>query len=155
MKKVMFAAAVAAAGLAFGIESANTVGYQTVTCQPNTWYLLGAQFQNTAGTSMTIQEFLQGAYTATDDPETAPEIQMWNGNSYDHYYFMGTAYDEDLNEYNNVWANGVGDYSELAINTGDGVWFKNKSASAITITIAGQVLETSTETISVPANQWT
>ena len=28
MKKVMFAAAVAAAGLAFGIESANTVGYQ-------------------------------------------------------------------------------------------------------------------------------
>ena len=27
MKKVMFAAAVAAAGLAFGIESANTVGY--------------------------------------------------------------------------------------------------------------------------------
>ena len=30
MKKVMFAAAVAAAGLAFGIESANTVGYRPI-----------------------------------------------------------------------------------------------------------------------------
>lgn len=154
MKKVMFAAAVAAAGLAFGIESANTVGYQTVTCQPNTWYLLGAQFQNTAGTSMTIQEFLQGAYTATSDNDTAPEIQMWTGNDYVHYYFRDLAYDEDLNEYENVWADIGGDYTSLTINPGDGVWFKYKGTSAITITIAGQVLETATETMSVPANQW-
>ena len=33
MKKLMFAAAVAAAGLAFGIESANTVGYTTTTAR--------------------------------------------------------------------------------------------------------------------------
>jgi len=154
MKKVMFAAAVAATGLAFGIESANTVGYQTVTCQPNTWYLLGAQFQNTAGTSMTIQEFLQGAYTATSDNDTAPEIQMWNGSIYTHYYFRDFAYDEDFNEYENVWTDMGGDYTELAINPGDGVWFKHKGSSAVTITIAGQVLETASETTTVPANQW-
>ena len=103
---------------------------------------------------MTIQEFLQGAYTATDDTETSPEIQIWNGTSYDHYFFMSTAYDEDLEEYSNVWATSGGDYSQLAINPGDGVWFKYKGQAAIVITIAGQVLETSTETITVPANQW-
>ena len=153
MKKVMFAAAVAAAGLAFGIESANTVGFQTFTCQPNTWYLLGAQFQKTTGTSMSIQQFLQGDYEATGDTLTAPEIQMWVGNSYVHYYFFDLAYDEDFNEYQNVWTAG-GDYTELTINPGDGVWFKHKGSSAITITIAGQVLETATETMTVPANQW-
>lgn len=154
MKKLMFAAALAATLGAFAIESANTVGYHTFTCQPNTWYLFGAQFKTTAGTSMTIQQFLQGAYAATDENLTAPEIQMWTGNDYVHYYFRDLAYDEDLNEYENVWANGVGDYTELAINPGDGVWFKYKGESAITVTVAGQVLETSTETVAVPANQW-
>ena len=156
MKKLMFAAAVAAGFVAFGdgIESANTVGYQTFTCQPNTWYLLGAQFESTSGSSLTIQQFIQGAYVAANDTATAPEIQMWNGNSYDHYFFLSAAYDDDLNEYENVWANGVGDYTTLAINPGDGVWFKQKGSSAIEITIAGQVLETSTETFALPANQW-
>ena len=136
MKKIMFAAAVAAAGLAFGIESANTVGYQTVTCQPNTWYLFGAQFESTSGSSMTIQQFLQGAYEATSDTLTSPEIQMWNGSSYDHYYFMSTAYDEDLNEYNNVWADMGGDYTTYSIPAGEGFWIKNKVGSSVNLVIS-------------------
>ena len=134
----MFAAAVAAGLVAFGdgIESANTVGYQTFTCQPNTWYLLGAQFESTSGSSLTIQQFIQGAYVAANDTATAPEIQMWNGNSYDHYFFLSAAYDDDLNEYENVWANGVGDYTTYAIPAGEGFWIKNKVGSSVNLVIS-------------------
>ena len=136
MKKMMFAAAVAAAGLAFGIESANTVGYQTVTCQPNTWYLFGAQFEKAGGSSMTIQEFIKGAYEATDANLTAPEIQMWTGNDYVHYYFRDLAYDEDLNEFENVWADAGGDYATYAIPAGAGFWIKNKVSTSVNLVIS-------------------
>ena len=45
MKKIMFAAAVAAAGLAFGIESANTVGYTTKTIPAGKDMTAAVQFE--------------------------------------------------------------------------------------------------------------
>ena len=52
MKKVMFAAAVAAGLVAFGeIESNNTVGYNTKAVDAAKFYILGVQFEATDGTT--------------------------------------------------------------------------------------------------------
>ncbi len=56
MKKLMFTAAAAAAGLAFGIESANTVGYQT--------YESGIGIENIGAAFSPINA--TGTWTATD-----------------------------------------------------------------------------------------
>ncbi len=56
MKKLMFTAAAAAAGLAFGIESANTVGYQT--------YESGMGIENIGAAFSPINA--SGEWTATD-----------------------------------------------------------------------------------------
>ena len=56
MKKLMFTAAAAAAGLAFGIESANTVGYQV--------YESGMGIENIGAAFSPINA--TGTWTATD-----------------------------------------------------------------------------------------
>ena len=53
MKKMMFAAAVAAAGLAFGIESANTVGYTTREIN-NKFVISAGQFDAVGGEAFSI-----------------------------------------------------------------------------------------------------
>ena len=55
MKKLMFAAAVAAAGLAFGIESANTVGYTTTTAREG-YTLFVPAFDNIGSEGLDIQK---------------------------------------------------------------------------------------------------
>ena len=57
MKKVMFAAAVAAAGLAFGIESANTVGYTTTTARQG-YTLFVPAFDNIGSEGLDIQKIV-------------------------------------------------------------------------------------------------
>ena len=53
MKKLMFGMAVAAAGLAFGLESANTVGYTTRTVVPGSYNMLAIQFNQVGSDSDT------------------------------------------------------------------------------------------------------
>ena len=57
MKKVMFAAAVAAAGLAFSIESANTVGYTTTTAREG-YTLFVPAFDNIGSEGLDIQKIV-------------------------------------------------------------------------------------------------
>ena len=57
MKKVMFAAAVAAAGLVFGIESANTVGYTTTTARQG-YTLFVPAFDNIGSEGLDIQKIV-------------------------------------------------------------------------------------------------
>ena len=65
MKKLMFAAVVAAAGLMYGLESSNTVGYQQYaldTSNPDDYvHNIGVQFKNTGATeSYTITTSIFG-----------------------------------------------------------------------------------------------
>ena len=80
MKKVMFAAAVAAAGLAFGIESANTVGYHTVPSISGGQYVaLGVQFESCAGGSIAVKDLVTVANpTGGGQIGTADQIWRWN-----------------------------------------------------------------------------
>ena len=80
MKKVMFAAAVAAAGLAFGIESANTVGYATVPSISGGQYVaLGVQFESCAGGAIAVNDLVTvGTPTASTSIGASDQIWRWN-----------------------------------------------------------------------------
>ena len=80
MKKVMFAAAVAAAGLAFGIESANTVGYHTVPSISGGQYVaLGVQFESCSGGAIAVKDLVTvGSPTATTAMGGSDQIWRWN-----------------------------------------------------------------------------
>ena len=98
MKKVMFGLAAAAAIAAFGIESANTVGYTSKDVTAGKYYLIGAQFDK-AGTdsagSVDMNDLIKlssslTAGTFADDFATAPKISVLNASAtgYISYYYI-------------------------------------------------------------------
>ncbi len=166
MKKIMFAAAMAAALAATAeIESANTVGYATKACVSGKFYLIGVQFNDAADANKgTIDmnsliklssDFTPGTYDANF--VGAPEIQVLNaaGTGYNKYYYISDATDDNDDPLGyNCWADMDGyelkDADKLVM--GKGFWF-HASASG-TITIAGEVTAEASKVMSFPANQF-
>ena len=166
MKKLMFTAAVAAAGLAFGIESANTVGYTTKTVQAGSFYLVGAQFDETGTTSagrVDMNKLIKlpdglvaGEYD--NDFATAPVIQVQkpSGIGYDKYYYIsdGTYNDgDDTPLGKDAWCD-VDGYELTAaakLTLGKGVWFKTPVTGG-SLTFSGQVSDSSSTALSFSAN---
>ena len=163
MKKLMFMAAVAAAGLAFGVESANVVGYSSKNVEAGKFYLIGVQFNDSTSAtkgSIDMNELIQLSDTIT--PGTydasfvgAPEMQVLNaaGTGYDMYYYISDATDSDDNPLGyNCWADSDGyeltDADKLVM--GKGFWFK--AAQAGTITVKGEVKAEADATVAFPAN---
>ena len=64
MKKLMFATAVAAAGLAYGVESSNVVGYNTKTLEAGKFAIAAFQFEATDGT-LDINKIVSGLAPAS------------------------------------------------------------------------------------------
>ena len=145
MKKLMFAAAVAAGLVAFGegIESANTVGYNTLDWMAkSTYYMMGAQFETAAGASLKLSEIDFGDLSAAPLFEeffdedmnivgTAPQVQVPNASSegFMPYYFL-----QDGSEtYGPGWVDAVGNPADPTIPVGRGCWFK-PNASSMTVT---------------------
>lgn len=159
MKKLMFAAAVAAGLATFGdgIESANTVGYSSVDVAKNTWYMAGVQFTDTAtGTGISLQDFLKGDFSATsfwdDDLSVAPQIQVYGAAGYTAYYYFNDAEDNSANVLT-AWADGNGVAVDVVFAPGQALWFKNPAA-ACSVTFAGQVLTAGTKEITCTASSW-
>ena len=107
MKKLMFTAAAAAAGLAFGIESANTVGYQT--------YESGMGIENIGAAFSPINA--TGTWTATDKIYDTAAVES------DAVMFLNTdIFDLDAYQFNGYDGSGnpLGwTYTTSDPNTGD------------------------------------
>ena len=158
MKKLMFVAAVAAGLVAFGdgIESANTVGYNTVSVAANTWYMAGVQFTDTAtGTGISLQDFVKGDFEGKvfwdDEMAIAPMVQIYGASGYTAYYYFVDA--ADGSDEVTAWANGDGDAVDVTLTPGQALWFKNPTA-ARSVTFAGQVLAAGTKDITCTAGAW-
>ena len=107
MKKLMFTAVAAAAGLAFGIESANTVGYQT--------YESGIGIENIGAAFSPINA--SGEWTAKakiyDTDAVAGDVVMFlNVDIFDLDYYQFNGYDASGNPQG--WT-----YNTSDLNTGD------------------------------------
>ena len=139
MKKLMFAAAVAAGLAAFGegIESANTVGYSTTAVAADTWYMAGVQFTDTAtGTGISLNDFMKGDFEAKafwdDEASIAPQVQIYGASGYTAYYYFSDA--TLANGEGTAWADGGGDAVSVTIPVGGALWFKASDASTVTFT---------------------
>ena len=102
MKKLMFATAVAAAGLAYGVESSNVVGYNTKELTAGKFAIGAFQFEATDGT-LDINKIVSGLEGADYDDAfafraTAPQVQVPNARGdYDVYYYLSDGYYADEN----------------------------------------------------------
>ena len=146
MKKLMFAAAVAAGLAAFGeggIESANTVGFQQTDLVQNKNVILAVQFEGTDGTTK-LSKLLEGTSVTGvnyDDgflwQNTAPQISVINASGvYDSYWYLNDGwYDNGTpdGDYKAGWCDVAGSVVETSIPAGTGYWI-NSRTGAFTMT---------------------
>ena len=149
MKKLMFAAAVAAGLVAFGdgIESQNTVGYTTQDFMAkSTYYMMGSQFEATSGGSLKLSDFDFGPLTGApyyDDNQafklTAPTVQIANADreGFATYYYLA---DGAANMVDPGWVDAGGNAADPTIAAGLGFWFYNNISDNPVLTSSGQVL---------------
>ena len=150
---------------AAGITSANTVGYSGATINAGQWYMVGVQFADVASVNETadFNSFISttctpGVIGDGSDPTwgNAPMIQVLkeNGQSYSYYYYVSDGDDGTFRFDLTGWVDDLGNIvGASAVQTlSKGFWFK--SATAGTLTCAGQVSALSTFTRNVPAGQF-
>ena len=137
MKKLMFAAAVTASLGVFaeGIESSNTVGYNTVAPE-YTYTMFTIPFTAVGGGGIAIEDIK--ADFAEDD-----EIQVsWMDDDgyiqFDQYYYknaLGAIYPQD------GWYDGNDDYAgnTLTLSPGMAVWLITEQSQADSVTVSGEV----------------
>jgi hypothetical protein len=167
MKKVMFAAAMAAALAATAeIESANTVGYTSKDVTAGKFYLIGTQFDKagtTSAGSVDMNDLIKLSSTITaglysDDFATAPKISVLNAaGGYDSFYYISDGTDDKDDDLGyDCWCDLDGyeldDSAKLAL--GKGFWFTSPTTSG-TITTVGQVSEVASTTLNFLANKYT
>ena len=157
MKKLMFAAAVAAGLVAIGdgIESSNIVGYNTVTINKE-YTILGIPFTGTTGAAMSIQDAVPycAGMTKGAGSSVADSIQIMDNEGNYTVYFMcnGKVGKGTVDGGDGKWVKS----GEFAISTatmpaGTPFWYVSKNyATPYTITVAGQVL--STDSSQTPLN---
>ena len=105
MKKLMFATAVAAAGLAYGVESANVVGYTTLNAGAGKWTMVGVQFEDVGTTSKNLLEYVKTTakpVTKANQTSGATLMLMRNG-VYSTYYYQSDAFNSTLFDENFDW----------------------------------------------------
>ena len=146
MKKLMFGMAVAAAGLAFGLESANVVGYNSDTITKTKFNMVCVPFEGTDGDGYKLNHCISGAnLVGTGDPATADQIQFWNATlgGYENWYY----YDNN-DEYTGWWDENTGlTLFETAypngLPAGTAFWYKSAAGAAAngTLTVSGQVYD--------------
>ncbi len=161
MKKLMFTAAVAAAGLAFGIESANTVGYNssdTVVAVNKNFVMLAPNFLNTADGTISSDELTcDQTITSFDEAagdyfpgwlEDAPCLQVPNGlGGYAMRYYINDA-DDGAGNFVTGWADDTAMLNPVDIDLGTGVWVRGKKDIVTKFTFAGSVSGNASETVS-------
>jgi len=167
MKKLMFAgiaALCATVAVADGIESANVVGYQSITIDKQ-YTILGCNFKNADNSVYAISNFIpyvSGMVTAKA-ATGADQIQVRQPDTTYKIYFMcngyygkgaGTYYPNLDQQW--VSASTPGSVTTDTISNGTGFWFIRPTASfePITLTVAGGVetLDVSTKTLEQQYN---
>ena len=132
-RTLILTAAALVAGLATSFAqtySANIVGYATLTLQPG-FNLIANQFDlDGNGTNNTVS----GVFGTNLPPNST--IYAFNGSGYDIASFSSRS----------GW-----DFPNNLINPGRGFWINNPNASAVTVTISGQVLTGTLPNGNVPA----
>ncbi len=128
-----------------GVESANIVGYNTVQCEQNKFYMFGTQFEAVGGGAANIQDYFKGTFAPKrwDDAgtylQTAPKLQVWTPDGYTMCYYLedGIKFVGEQEVTVEGWADLGGNYIEDSFPVGYGFWFK--PTTDVTINFTGIV----------------
>ena len=80
----------------------------------------------------------------------APQLQVWNGQSYDKFYYINDAGD-NMDE--TGWADMSGYVSSAVYAPGTGFWYKAPSAAS-SFTMPGEVVSADSVTKEIPADSF-
>ena len=130
------------------------VGYTTREIAADTYVMVGCPFEATGGDELHINDFIKGGdanlYPDFQEDYYA-EIQIQNADGgYDYYMQEWDGEDEDDPYFYWIGASGEADFT---VKPGFCCWFRNPHAC--TITVAGQVVDTTKDSITVDANTYT
>ncbi len=160
MKKLMFGLMGAAAMVAFGVESSNIVGYNTIPVQKELFQLIGVQFQGMAAADgkISFSELISlknlPAVPFNQRLSKGLELQVRDGETYKMYYYVSDAYDEEADEEVEGWADSRGDLvSEASLQSlGGGFWLYARSftdsAQPASISLSGEVSPDTSKDVS-------
>ena len=161
MKKLMIAAAAAVCGSVFALESANVVGYQTKATPQNKFMIGTVPFEACDG-SMRINKLISGLTPVeidwenpTDFYATAPQLQIWNGSSYDMAYYVSNAwYDNNTEDgaFTEGWCDGDGLLrTDYEFTPGGAYWVKNVPDSN-SLQVSGAIKSADSVTFACPTS---
>lgn len=160
MKKLMFAAVLAASASVFaaenGITSANIVGYTRMAVEQGVFEIIAAQFEDMAGTTK-LNSLISGVEGVDFDSgllfkKTAAQIQIPDGSGYTTYYYLNDAWYADGSSGGAMkpgWADLNGNLVDVDVTPGVAMWFKCPTA-ATTPTVAGAVSGDAQKSIDCP-----
>lgn len=145
MKKLMFTAAVAAAGLAFGIESANVVGYYSSDENfraGNTMYT--PMFAGVGSETYSIQDITPIGTTVPDGSSLANAITLVKltatGGGDGYTYWWMDYEDEDEEEYELGWKRpAFFTDATITFTAGEAFWMKMPASAECTLQFNGEV----------------
>ena len=148
MKKLMFAAAVAAGLVAIGdgLESVNTVGYTQFNLTGGKQDIAGTPFVSTGGSSFNIQ-----GLTLSDPTDAADWIKVYNPltGKYDKAIYFDEIYEtlESEDPMGSGWGDDEGTVINTTIDPGQGFWMWTKKNN--TVTVPGEVVAASDNTTTL------
>ena len=166
MKKVMFAAALAAGMVAFGdgVES-GIVGYISQGNPALKSYVMVANsLQDPGSTTLDLNKVTTDATPCAYAARTssAPTLKIWDptaGNgagNYSTFYYITDAYDEENDEEITAWANRNGDIiSGISLPLGSALWYICQVEVNKNVTLAGEVSSDSDITVSASTPGYT
>ena len=148
MKKLMFAAVVAAAGLMYGLESSNTVGYNQYaldTSNPDDYvHNIGVQLKNTGATeSYTITDKIFGVNLEVDDVIFIFDPEYYGYTLYT-YADLGGAFGFTVMNADGSFSSPI--YS-LTVNKGDNILYMPVTLDT-TPNVSGEVQASGTATLT-------
>ena len=130
------------------------MGYNTQAVQGDKLYCIGLQFGDVGSADLaSIGKLATSGITAGayDTMETdAPCLMIYNGATYDYYYYISDAFDAGGNE-TTAWSDPGGDETTDQKAIGTGCWLRIPAGkgTAGSVTEAGQVSEADTSTINI------
>ena len=147
----LYCAAVALAD----VESANIVGYNTVTLKPG-WNMLAVNFKNVANDNgININDLFPGGgktdtvFTPGSGSDSADYVQVWDATEGKYTTYLLYKKAKGTSDANYWWTDSSGVVSDKAFKNGDAFWFYKRGEKDVTANISGEVFLDAVKDIAI------
>ena len=129
----------------------NAVGYENLNWMAADYYMMGAQFENTSGGDLHLEDIDFGDLATTapyfdydgEYKKTAVQVQIANADSegaHSFYFIADGNYDESSGIGTPAWVDEDGFYANPTVAAGIGYWFRDQLSAQPKVQTAGQIV---------------